>query len=638
MSETQINELGGKTVKNIVFVDEKNYVRKALAILKHVGNLRLIGETGTGKSTFAYKLAELTGKPLFEISLTRDISRWDLLACDTLKEGETKARRGIVLKWLESKEGGILFVDEFNFGENGVVSLFNSLSDFRGNVWIPELEQSFQRSKDHYLIIAYNPTEKSGYCLAKDSAISTPQQKSLYRNINLINIGDYVFDKSNQKQKVMDTNIRNYKGKLYTIKAKSILPIHCSDDHTFIIAERRLKIVKNPTWSHKKNTYEYKLIEKQAKDLKVYTKEDYGITSIAIDTLIFPKHKIETESKTPLDLAWLYGLFVADGSTNKNDNKIAFCLGSHEKDLIQKVTEILETYHYNYYFVKQTNETRIVLTGKKLREFLRENFGTYAENKQIPQFIMDSTKEITKAFLEGYIDGDGFIDDKQTQIKTVSKNLILGLQRLYSKLDILLSIQTIQPKNSKLTKGYKLKLQYLGRFGKTVKTTHDSENFYLPIVKITTEDFNGKLYDITTQTNRFLVNNIIIHNSGTFIQNIATMRRFEGLVVDYLSETEETKVVKTFSGNYNFARKFVMLAGKTRKLYKEGKLRTPLTTGNLINYAKMWKDHLSEEEIIEIAKSLYPEDEWTMFTRLYEETTKLDLKTLKAGTQEQDSS
>lgn len=282
MSKIEISEFGGKHIKGINFVDEHNFVRKCLAILKHVGNLRLIGETGTGKSTLAYFLSEKTGLPLYEISLTRDISRWDLLACDTLKKGDTNTRRGIVLKWLESKDGGILFVDEFNFGENGVVSLFNSLSDFRGNVWIPELEQTFTRTPNHYLIIAYNPTEKSGY-------------------------------------------------------------------------------------------------------------------------------------------------------------------------------------------------------------------------------------------------------------------------------------------------------------------------------------------------------------SGTFIQNIATMRRFEGIVVDYLSETEETKLVKAFSSNYEFSRKFVMLAGKTRKLYSEGKLRTPLTSGNLINYAKMWKDGISEEEIVEIIKSLYPSDEWSMVGRLFEETSKLDLKTAKEG-------
>jgi hypothetical protein len=121
--------------------------------------------------------------------------------------------------------------------------------------------------------------------------------------------------------------------------------------------------------------------------------------------------------------------------------------------------------------------------------------------------------------------------------------------------------------------------------------------------------------------------------SGTFIQNIATMRRFEGIIVDYLNEREETQLVKVHCGQYEFSRKFVELGNKTRKLYKEGKLRTPLTTGNLINYAKMWKDKVAEEDIIEIAKSLYPEDEWSMFTRLWEDSAKIDLKKVKEASE-----
>jgi len=279
---TQINEYGGKVVTNIEYEDEKGYLPKAMAILKCVGNLRLVGETGTGKTTFVYAIAQKTGKSLYEVVLTRDISRWDLLACDVLKDGKTVTREGIILKWLKNPNGGILYLDGFNYGENGVVSLIESLADFRGNVYIPELGETLTRTPNHWIVISYNPTEKTGY-------------------------------------------------------------------------------------------------------------------------------------------------------------------------------------------------------------------------------------------------------------------------------------------------------------------------------------------------------------SGTFIQNIATMRRFEGLIIEYLSISAETRIVKKYSNNYDFARKFVELASKTRDLYKESKLRTPLTTGNLINYAKMWKEQkLAEEDIIEIAKSLYPEEEQSQFSKLYENANDLDLAKLKA--------
>jgi MoxR-like ATPase len=242
--------------------------------------LRLKGETGTGKTTLVHRLAEILDTPLFEVGLTRNITSWDLLGCDTLKSGNTELRKGIILQWLEAKEG-ILYLDGFNYADPSMICLLESLADFRGSVWIPELGKTFVRSEKHYLVISYNPSEKAGY-------------------------------------------------------------------------------------------------------------------------------------------------------------------------------------------------------------------------------------------------------------------------------------------------------------------------------------------------------------SGTFLENIATIRRFEGLVVDYLSAIQERTLIKEHSKNYDFAVKFVEIGRKTRQAYKDGKLRTPLTTGNLINYAKMFKRGLAEDDIITIASSLFPDEEVALFRSFYEESGEIDVERLKS--------
>ncbi len=103
--------------------------------------------------------------------------------------------------------------------------------------------------------------------------------------------------------------------------------------------------------------------------------------------------------------------------------------------------------------------------------------------------------------------------------------------------------------------------------------------------------------------------------SGVNQENIATMRRFEHLYIPYMDKAEEINLIKNFSGSYEFAKTFVELASKTRVLYQSGKLKTPLTTGNLINYAKM-KPALTIEELTEIASNLYPESEQKLFMSL----------------------
>lgn len=156
---------GGKQISGTVYEDEHNYLPKAEKILKVVGNCRLVGDTGAGKTQMVYKLAEILKGELFEVVLTRDTTRWDLIGCDTLKQGESVFREGIILKWLKSPFKGykILYLDGFNYAEPNIIALIESLGDFRGNIWIPELNSQFSRSDKHLLVISYNPSEKAGY-------------------------------------------------------------------------------------------------------------------------------------------------------------------------------------------------------------------------------------------------------------------------------------------------------------------------------------------------------------------------------------------------------------------------------------------------------------------------------------------
>jgi len=151
--------------QGMVFLDTQELERRSLLILKTVGNLRLIGESGCGKTRFVRWLVQKHGWRLYETVLNSDTSRWDLLASDILQGGETTQRDGIVLQWLKDNYGGIkvLYLDGYNYAPSNVMSLMESLADFRMDVWIPELNKTFKRTADHYLIIAMNPWDKEGY-------------------------------------------------------------------------------------------------------------------------------------------------------------------------------------------------------------------------------------------------------------------------------------------------------------------------------------------------------------------------------------------------------------------------------------------------------------------------------------------
>lgn len=153
------------------FIDEGGIFDDAVKICKVVRNLELIGETGTGKTLLGHALASHFNTPLFEDTLSIDSNRWTFMASDVLEKGETKVRDGILLKWLKAKKGTAL-INGFNYAPASV-NFFESIADWTNKIYIPELQQEFVRSPEHYLIVTLNPYEKAGYAGTHQMNIAT---------------------------------------------------------------------------------------------------------------------------------------------------------------------------------------------------------------------------------------------------------------------------------------------------------------------------------------------------------------------------------------------------------------------------------------------------------------------------------
>jgi hypothetical protein len=99
--------------------------------------------------------------------------------------------------------------------------------------------------------------------------------------------------------------------------------------------------------------------------------------------------------------------------------------------------------------------------------------------------------------------------------------------------------------------------------------------------------------------------------SGTIAMNIAQLRRFESLNIKYLSKNAEMEVIEKVVGEVDYLtiEPLVRLAAWSREQYMEERLSTPITTGNLINYAKLFNAGLSIPDIREIINAMYRDDE-----------------------------
>jgi len=154
-----------------------------------------------------------------------------------------------------------------------------------------------------------------------------------------------------------------------------------------------------------------------------------GLLSVG-DTLILgkgaPTFNFEELPKNDLnlkwngDLAWILGVFVAEGSYRRNTIEIANC-NDNLKDRVQKFAESIDAT-----FIRRPE--RITFTSKKFVTFLKDlRFSTGAHNKEIPSAVFHSSYLID--FLSGMWLGDGNLGRHKTKntneasYGSVSKNL-----------------------------------------------------------------------------------------------------------------------------------------------------------------------------------------------------------------------
>lgn len=136
---------------------------------------------------------------------------------------------------------------------------------------------------------------------------------------------------------------------------------------------------------------------------------------------------------------WLLGRYVADGYIRNNErhgddrvasynHQIIFCIGK------AKAESFLSNVNEHHVCSKEDRTAiKMVITDERLMN-LCHMCGRGAENKEVPQFIIDLPNSLLSRFIDGYISGDGGRDGSGFKATTVSHKLAIGLQQAIHKL------------------------------------------------------------------------------------------------------------------------------------------------------------------------------------------------------------
>ncbi|MCD6324284.1 MAG: hypothetical protein J7L55_04160, partial [Desulfurococcales archaeon] len=121
--------------------------------------------------------------------------------------------------------------------------------------------------------------------------------------------------------------------------------------------------------------------------------------------------KIVNRVKVDEDLAWVLGLYTAEGSGSKG-RYLTFNLGPAEHEKAVRAAEVIERKFGVKPKIKKGRKGTVVLISSRVLYLLFKALGALgtARTKKVPKIIINAGKEVIAAYIKGLLDVDGRID------------------------------------------------------------------------------------------------------------------------------------------------------------------------------------------------------------------------------------
>lgn len=391
---------------------------------------------------------------------------------------------------------------------------------------------------------ARTPSSFWKYCFPAGVMVATPGRQV---PIETILPGDVVLNAYGEEVLVKKTMRRSYAGELYTIKAEGMLPVPATDEHPFLVSRNGADVWVNAS-------------QLAIGDMLVFPKHSVAavvpsltITGVTKKALSRNPRLAEVIPLNP-ETAYLFGKYVADGycslyeEAGKTVVQRGVCgivFGKHELNKVPVYAALVEKY-FGKHHVKEIQTEFVINFGRlTLARNMGEWFGRDAVSKRVPEAIMRcDCGETIAAFIKGYFDGDGCIQSYDRpgyrgtmMASSVSKELILQLQALLSRIGVAASVRVSKRSESTSIQGRQCNRQ-ANRFHLSIAVSDAmrvfgvsgvgvvcrvarkrmidcDERYLVRVTKIMKEEVAElQVYNLHTETNTYQANNVAVHNCG----------------------------------------------------------------------------------------------------------------------------
>jgi len=249
------------------------------------------------------------------------------------------------------------------------------------------------------------------------------------KNIRDIEIGELVKTHKGRYKKVIRTYKQDYEPKkeLLWIYTKNSV-IKCTPDHPFLILKDNKRV-----WTKASNLNESSILLYPCSDKKDEINFDCFGRGAKYNKLLHYsgknfKNEYFGKFSVDEDLARFFGLYLAEGCGGHDS--IRFTFNNKEKEFIDFIIKVCKEKFNRNPTVHSRWATCVKLNIRSFAKKFTEWFGDDATNKKVPDFVFDWSLKNKLAFLQGYLDGDGWQNQKMYRFGTASKDLFNGIKKL----------------------------------------------------------------------------------------------------------------------------------------------------------------------------------------------------------------
>ena len=209
------------------------------------------------------------------------------------------------------------------------------------------------------------------------------------------------------------------------------------------------------------------------------------------------------------------GYWLGDGwATEKG--VVAICGGHEDSELLK---EIMDGAGITGSVTKERTGTRARCGSQYLSGWLREQFGTSAENKRVPTWLHAMPPGYREAFLQGYWEADGHSEPKVRRWTTVSHTVAIAVRILLNQQGASATVTFHKPKRKTVIEGRQVNERGLYRVtayenARSFNFSEDHGNGYVRSVE---PAGTARVYNLAVEEDEsYCADGIVVHNCQPF--------------------------------------------------------------------------------------------------------------------------